>query len=614
MAMFNKEKEDVSTKDYEQLKSNYEQLMKDFMELKSSFNEQQQAIEQTVQSAVKSEEQAMRKVRELEDKVEKITLQVKFNSVQMAAMRQSEKFEKTIDIMNETVQQMLNANECKVYCVDPLNPAEMFTANHNGGRIGRELLEIEENGFVSAAIKQGEPLLLDNSSNDMTNIGDKTDNSHTHNALIIPLKDTDNQVKGVVVAKNKTDDLNKAVPFNQEDLNTFNYIINQGFMTQLANEWTKADASVDKLTKLTKRDNASLFFNSVVLDRAKNNEPTTALFFDIDHFKDFNDTFGHKVGDRCLQEVAQTLRDAVRKDDNSEIFRWGGEEMVAVLPVSEKEALKIADRLRQSVENINFQIDENTTKKITVSVGVAEFQPENVLELNGNPNDKENGILPVFERECVSSADMALYISKENGRNQVSGTEQVVDARNRTEKFAELLKAFDYEIVYTTDENTKKKSYDLMDKRDNSVVLSKTNVKAITEEIRTSVESGIISPLYENLQRNDYIPQDFGENYATNLEKWGEFVAENANSPEYKQFFEINNESLEYIRALTQRTHEIKLDTFAEKSEVEKERTKESASKSAPDSEKENVSNEDKSASIEEANDGAKKKKTSIER
>lgn len=122
------------------------------------------------------------------------------------------------------------------------------------------------------------------------------------------------------------------------------------------------------------------------------------LFFDIDHFKRINDTYGHDVGDKVLKRVASVLKESLRIGDI--VARWGGEEFIAVLLGShEKESRVKAEEIRKKVEEMTF--DDPKDLKITVSIGVAEFQ-ENIS----------------FE-DLVKHADKALYKAKETGRNKV---------------------------------------------------------------------------------------------------------------------------------------------------------------------------------------------------
>ena len=105
-------------------------------------------------------------------------------------------------------------------------------------------------------------------------------------------------------------------------------------------------------------------------------EPLSVLLIDIDRFKKFNDTFGHGVGDQVLRLMAKALRDGVREKDLP--ARYGGEELIAVLPDTELAACEaIAERIRRSVAEcrITRLSTGDILPGITVSVGVAQFRP-----------------------------------------------------------------------------------------------------------------------------------------------------------------------------------------------------------------------------------------------
>jgi|SRR3989338_3890176 len=122
------------------------------------------------------------------------------------------------------------------------------------------------------------------------------------------------------------------------------------------------------------------------------------IFFDIDHFKNINDTYGHDIGDAVLRKVAETIQADLRTGDT--ISRWGGEEIVAsLLGANEKDAVGKAEKIRQELESMSFP--EAKDLKLTISAGVAASEKGMTLS------------------ELVKRADKALYDAKENGRNKV---------------------------------------------------------------------------------------------------------------------------------------------------------------------------------------------------
>ncbi|MBN1871720.1 MAG: diguanylate cyclase [Candidatus Omnitrophica bacterium] len=124
---------------------------------------------------------------------------------------------------------------------------------------------------------------------------------------------------------------------------------------------------------------------------------------DIDHFKHFNDTYGHRVGDLVLRKVSDVLKNTVRSSDV--VARYGGEEMIVLLGGADlKGGLNVAEELRKRVESQEIA-DGKNVYKVTISVGVANF------------NSKDN------EESIIQRADEGLYKAKNSGRNRVETVE-----------------------------------------------------------------------------------------------------------------------------------------------------------------------------------------------
>lgn len=122
------------------------------------------------------------------------------------------------------------------------------------------------------------------------------------------------------------------------------------------------------------------------------------IFFDIDHFKKVNDTYGHAAGDDILIAVADTIRTSVRDGDTA--ARWGGEEIaVTLVGATEKDAVNKAEDIRRQVENIKF--GKYPDLRVTISAGVASAETGSTFEA------------------ILDRADKALYKAKQAGRNRV---------------------------------------------------------------------------------------------------------------------------------------------------------------------------------------------------
>lgn len=160
------------------------------------------------------------------------------------------------------------------------------------------------------------------------------------------------------------------------------------------------ESTIDGLTGLFNRRWLDDKLRSLVIRARRDHYPLTILILDIDHFKRFNDEFGHSAGDLVIQAVTKTFSGNVRPLDLS--ARFGGEEFCVLLPYTNIAGGKVAaERIRQLVEETVVTIEGIELPKITISAGVACLRPE------------EN------QAELIGRADKALYQAKENGRNRV---------------------------------------------------------------------------------------------------------------------------------------------------------------------------------------------------
>jgi diguanylate cyclase (GGDEF)-like protein len=168
-----------------------------------------------------------------------------------------------------------------------------------------------------------------------------------------------------------------------------------------ANRTLKKLLITDEKTKL----HNYRFFRERIVDEfkraARYRLPLSCIMLDLDHFKDINDTLGHRIGDRVLEEFGRVLTDTARETDL--VIRYGGEEFIILLPHTDAaRAVTVAERIRRSTMTRTFTADE-APLKLTVSCGVATF-PTNPTVRN--------------EEDLVRTADEALYAAKKGGRNR----------------------------------------------------------------------------------------------------------------------------------------------------------------------------------------------------
>ena len=155
-------------------------------------------------------------------------------------------------------------------------------------------------------------------------------------------------------------------------------------------------ATTDALTGLYNRHRFNELLQQEVARARRYHLPLSLIMFDLDYFKNINDTYGHAVGDQVLQAVAGVIRKNVRTTDW--VGRWGGEEFMVLCPeATEKDAVHTAEKLRALIERHVFE----TVKTITISCGVTRFKAPDSVD------------------EFVNRADDGLYRAKEKGRNIV---------------------------------------------------------------------------------------------------------------------------------------------------------------------------------------------------
>lgn len=169
-----------------------------------------------------------------------------------------------------------------------------------------------------------------------------------------------------------------------------------------ANEHLKQLSMIDGLTQIANRR----FFDDRLTEEwnrmRRENGRVSLILCDIDFFKKYNDTYGHQEGDRCLQQVAQVLKENMRRSSDL-VARYGGEEFVVILPNTDLDgAICVAESLRKAIMALEIPHQaSDVCDYVTLSLGVSEMIP-----------DAKNK-----EEDLISIADQALYQAKGEGRN-----------------------------------------------------------------------------------------------------------------------------------------------------------------------------------------------------
>ena len=167
-------------------------------------------------------------------------------------------------------------------------------------------------------------------------------------------------------------------------------------------EAIRAESLTDPLTGLGNRKYFDRMIATAVQDALATGEPLSLLMFDFDHFKSFNDSYGHLTGDQVLRLVGMSLKQTIKGQDIT--ARYGGEEFAVVLPSTAlRQALTVADHIRRAVmaKELKKKSTGEILGRVTISVGVSLLKP-------GDDPDA-----------LIERADACLYAAKRNGRNRV---------------------------------------------------------------------------------------------------------------------------------------------------------------------------------------------------
>jgi diguanylate cyclase (GGDEF)-like protein len=231
--------------------------------------------------------------------------------------------------------------------------------------------------------------LLSNSSGLETNIGTCVENIEKADSIqdILKIKDS------FIGEMQKVRDYSQTLNDELEEHRKHSVVLAEKL------EQSQAQALVDPLTNVLNRSAYNLKMGQLIHEFKRYKEKWALLVLDIDHFKKFNDDYGHLLGDAVLKSVAGTVSDTIRVSD--QIFRYGGEEFVVILHrIDTDVALQLAEKICRQVEKDYF-VDGDKKLKVTISIGCTIIT-------------KDDTEASLFER-----SDKAMYRAKNNGRNQV---------------------------------------------------------------------------------------------------------------------------------------------------------------------------------------------------
>jgi len=306
--------------------------------------------------------------------------------------------DKLLGIVMKSVKDVMHTEASSLVLLDPESNELYFNTVEGGSERVKSLRIGADQGIAGHVLQTKRTMVV----NDVTKSKyflktvDRKTKFKTRSIICAPLI-TRNKVIGVIQAVNKLNNQK----FSDEDQKLFDAFAHQ-VAVAIDNARLYNMAFYDPLTKAFRRKYFEAWLAQEFSRVKRYKTDLSLVMFDIDFFKQVNDTHGHAAGDTVLRELAQTVRETIRQAD---VFaRYGGEEFVICLPETKPEKAKhSAERIRKAIEKQKFVYD-GMTIPVTISLGVASFRD--------TPEDSVT--------QFMKDVDEALYQSKREGRNRVT--------------------------------------------------------------------------------------------------------------------------------------------------------------------------------------------------
>lgn len=303
-------------------------------------------------------------------------------------------FSASILLLTDLGRTLVNAERTSFWYRDIKNQSYWTLAASETGRI----VVPEGQGIVGASIENNETILINDPYKDarFNPQVDKETGYVTKAILCMPVMNSCGEVIGAYQAINKLGDAENS-GFDEQDKKRLALAATYSGKL-LETHLLRQQSQLDHLTGLKNRRGFYDYYENEMQGSDKS-QAESVIMCDIDFFKKVNDTYGHNAGDAVLVHVADLMKKCVGKD--GEVFRWGGEEFIILLPCyNVEQTAKLAEEIRYSVEASECH-SGNEIIKVTMSFGVKELEDGKTLEAN------------------VKEVDAKLYEAKATGRNKV---------------------------------------------------------------------------------------------------------------------------------------------------------------------------------------------------
>lgn len=307
--------------------------------------------------------------------------------------------DKTFEAIIDAISRAVAISAGAIYLVDENGIAVLARAisGKDAGFVFKENY-FKDEGLIGKSLSTAKTIVVKNLKKDK-NFSNETFSNNYCSAMVVPIKSSDSVIGCIAIFHIE------AGVFVEDAVKTIETIADQASIA-ITNAKRYYEVSKKSITDpLTKTYNRRYFNDKLkenILNSNENNVPVSLIMFDVDKFKQINDTYGHLVGDEVLKEIAVRIKNTVRTDDV--VSRFGGEEFAVILPrLTAEQAYMIAERIRNEVSSKPIKTSKGDLY-ITISGGVADY-----------PEKAESA------EKLISHADRALYAGcKSKGRNRIA--------------------------------------------------------------------------------------------------------------------------------------------------------------------------------------------------
>ena len=326
-----------------------------------------------------------------------------------------------VKLVNEEIKQHTNTTQVLLFIFNPKNKEIELLETQEKIEIGSGL---QPNKTINNHVfNSRESQIINNLSLDPRYIEEEAFGSSLIAATLLVY----NQVIGVINLVNK-----KVEAYTTEDLNLLNSLTSQigaaiqtallsqynqdyfyiledslvkwTFSLEQANKQLQKLALVDELTQITNRRGFEQYFHREYRRMKRDKKPLSLIIADVDCFKNYNDFYGHKAGDNCLKQIAQTINSSLKRGGDL-VCRYGGEEFAIILPDTDSYgAVHLAQTIREQIQKLQIIHESSFVSSIiTLSLGIA------TMKMDTTVNQPDI---------MIETADRALYQAKQQGRDR----------------------------------------------------------------------------------------------------------------------------------------------------------------------------------------------------